>query len=1477
MTRRRDLEVALTFSADGDELVATTRVSTAELAKLGDEAERTGQQAGRAGDQIDTMGRQSRQAGGNARALWDNVMGLKGAIIGLTGAVGGLSLGRFTGDVIGVASETENLEVRLRVLLGSVEEGNRLLGNMQHLASRLPFSFADVADPATTLSGVMQGGVDEVTAWMPVIADLAAASGLGIQQSTEQIVRMYSAGAGAADLFRERGVLAMLGFEAGVSYSAEETRVKLIEAFLDPASKFKGATTEMAVTWDGTVNMLGDLWRQFRQDVADAGVFDEAKAAIKGVLTDLQELQADGTLAEWASNVGRAMVAAATGTMVLVEILAVGGIGYLAISASTTALIALQQAVLSAGLAATTAAGGVGALTLGLGASAKATWAQIAAFGVMKSAVTGLFALFAGFKIGSWLREEFHQARLAGLAFLESLLVGWAHLKSSIRSWMEFIGAGWDTLMQALGNRFAGLLETIGSALSRAPMLDQLAEQTNAAADAIRRAVTPARTLTERFTALQFARDQEIESIRRHISGLVDYEIQVEYASIATGKSAKASDDSKTSLDELLERYRALMNAQDAAGKKTKDTAKVVQASAGVMKEAADPIAEAYEQAVGRIDRLFVDLWASALDGMDDFVAGVKQTLKRLVGEVVQANLRKAIFGSLGIGGAAAPGAALASAGGLGNLGGLGALFGGGGGISQGAGNALAGLASLFGDGTSAFGTGIGDVATLVSQQGILSGLGSSFGDLGSLFTGGGLQALGGALPAIGTVIGGLALVDKLTGGKLFGTSYQTTATGLDLAIGGLDVSGSSFEVQERQRALGRGTRRRTLVTGLDPELEAVLEGQLQTVSDGLRSMSRQLGIAGGDIGDFTARLRVDTTGLDAEAAQAEIERAFGRVLRGMATGVLRGIPAFARAGETFQQTFERLSGVVETIRTLGRDLDLAIAQLAGRTSAARASLAVATSDITELYAQLGNTGDLETRINLEQQLADQVQGRYRAEQQMLEAVADAIGAALGQARALRATIGNDIRTLDGTATLRGLDAIAADVQVDLPGLPDVLGLIEARNQVVDLQRLTGGAQLTQGAANVAQEQYEATLQAINQALSGALPEFIGQLRVGGGDPDSNARDRLLATPSAGGFQALFNPALASLFPAGSSLEQVLAGLRSGTSGFGFNINPNIEAADALAPLIEQYNAAINLVQQANAAPNLGGLAELVQALGLAQQRVDTLQADFAERFAGYAEAATANIRSLSGLRDETLAYVEAQRQLEQQLARGADQIGSTLRDLATINRVPVAQSQFLREEFEQAFAATAGLDGAALAAAAGRLDALAQPLIDQARDTFASGQEFQDILAFVQGALGQVQGRLLAEDLGDYETDSLALLGAIDDALGGIEDGLVGGERAVQQAIEASTAQTVDLLQQIRDLLAQDQGLLVTGALPNGQAELSPQTIQQLADAVAQRPTTVEVIGPNGETISQQVRNRLLVDSRNGVPVIFADGVRTR
>ena len=95
---------------------------------------------------------------------------------------------------------------------------------MSKFAAKVPFEYEKIMSSATALAGVMEGGVDEVEQWMPMISDLAAVSRLSIEETTGQIIRMYSAGAAAADLFRERGITAMLGFQAGARYTAEETR-----------------------------------------------------------------------------------------------------------------------------------------------------------------------------------------------------------------------------------------------------------------------------------------------------------------------------------------------------------------------------------------------------------------------------------------------------------------------------------------------------------------------------------------------------------------------------------------------------------------------------------------------------------------------------------------------------------------------------------------------------------------------------------------------------------------------------------------------------------------------------------------------------------------------------------------------------------------------------------------------------------------------------------------------------------------------------------------------------------------------------------------------------------------------------------------------------------------------------------------------------------------------------------------------------
>ncbi len=184
------------------------------------------------------------------------------------------------GGFLDVSNATEQYSTRLQVLLGSQQEGNRLFNEMTSYASKVPFQFNDIMRSATNLAGVMGGGVDEIKQWMPLIGDLAAASGLSIEETTGQVIRMYSAGAGAADLFRERGVLAMMGFKAGVAYSVDETRQKMMDAWDSANSKFKGATTALATTWAGTMSMLEDKWYLFRDRIMKAGVFD----GLKGVL-----------------------------------------------------------------------------------------------------------------------------------------------------------------------------------------------------------------------------------------------------------------------------------------------------------------------------------------------------------------------------------------------------------------------------------------------------------------------------------------------------------------------------------------------------------------------------------------------------------------------------------------------------------------------------------------------------------------------------------------------------------------------------------------------------------------------------------------------------------------------------------------------------------------------------------------------------------------------------------------------------------------------------------------------------------------------------------------------------------------------------------------------------------------------------------------------------------------------------------------
>ncbi len=136
---------------------------------------------------------------GMFKSVGRSVMSLKGMIVGLVAV---LAMRRLINSFVEAAATTEQLGIRMRVLLGSAEEGAILFKDLTEWAGKVPFEYQQIMDSATMLAGIMKEGRKEIMEWLPLIGDLAAATGLTITKASEQVMRMLSAGAASADMFR---------------------------------------------------------------------------------------------------------------------------------------------------------------------------------------------------------------------------------------------------------------------------------------------------------------------------------------------------------------------------------------------------------------------------------------------------------------------------------------------------------------------------------------------------------------------------------------------------------------------------------------------------------------------------------------------------------------------------------------------------------------------------------------------------------------------------------------------------------------------------------------------------------------------------------------------------------------------------------------------------------------------------------------------------------------------------------------------------------------------------------------------------------------------------------------------------------------------------------------------------------------------------------------------------------------------------
>tara|TARA_R110000764_G_scaffold51692_4_gene112949 strand:+ start:1285 stop:3117 length:1833 start_codon:yes stop_codon:yes gene_type:complete len=221
----------------------------------------------------------------------------KGSVIGLAARFAPLALGivavgaafKSVGSVLSTASGFQDVQVTLSNLIGSAEGGAAALAKIKLIAQDLPFEFEQLAAAAPAITTV-SGTIGELEDNMRLAADIAANFGIPFDVAAGQIQRSFSAGAGAADVFREKGVLSAAGFQAGVTYSIDETQKKLREF----GGTIEGSADQLNNTLTGALSQTSDRFTAFRDSIGQAmlptfqvflqslvGVFDQNKVAIE--------------------------------------------------------------------------------------------------------------------------------------------------------------------------------------------------------------------------------------------------------------------------------------------------------------------------------------------------------------------------------------------------------------------------------------------------------------------------------------------------------------------------------------------------------------------------------------------------------------------------------------------------------------------------------------------------------------------------------------------------------------------------------------------------------------------------------------------------------------------------------------------------------------------------------------------------------------------------------------------------------------------------------------------------------------------------------------------------------------------------------------------------------------------------------------------------------------------------------------------
>jgi len=235
-----------------------------------------------------------------------------GTAAGIAASFAGAFSGRALAGAFAPAIEMETFETQFAVLLGSMDEAQARLKELESFASSTPFELPGIVRASRVLETLTGGAFSGIDA-LRMVGDAAAVSNQPIEDLASWFGRLYDGIASNRPVGEAMMRLQELGIVSGKVRNEIESLQKSGAAGPDvwaavtrAMSGYTGMTEKVSQTTSGLISTMRDNWGGIKRDVGEVAL-PAISDAIRDVLKTMTELRESGKLEEYGETTRKAL------------------------------------------------------------------------------------------------------------------------------------------------------------------------------------------------------------------------------------------------------------------------------------------------------------------------------------------------------------------------------------------------------------------------------------------------------------------------------------------------------------------------------------------------------------------------------------------------------------------------------------------------------------------------------------------------------------------------------------------------------------------------------------------------------------------------------------------------------------------------------------------------------------------------------------------------------------------------------------------------------------------------------------------------------------------------------------------------------------------------------------------------------------------------------------------------------------------